>query len=103
MDISADAAPAPRHRSRDVGDYVRDEPLRSLMVATAAGFILGGGVNSRVGLAMLTFVGRMALRGVVTSSLVELVTGSHDRGIKDSASLDSEGHDNRRRDFQKSG
>ena len=103
MDISADAAAAPRHRSRDVGDYVRDEPLRSLMVATAAGFILGGGVNSRVGLAILTLVGRIALRGVVTSSLVGLVTGSHDRGIQDGPSLDSEGHDNRRRDFQKSG
>jgi len=73
------------------------------MVATGAGFILGGGVNSRVGRAMLTLVGRIALRGVVTSSLVDLVTGSHDRGIKDSASPDSEGHDNRRRDFQKSG
>ena len=101
MDISADAA-ARRDRSRDLGDYVRDEPLRSLMVATGAGFILGGGVNSRVGRAMLTLLGRIALRGVVTSSLVDLVTGIHDRGIKDSASIDSEGHDNRRRDFQKS-
>jgi hypothetical protein len=88
MDISADAAATGRQRYRDVGDYIRDEPLRSLMVATAAGFILGGGVNSRVGRAMLTLVGRIALRGVVTSSLVELVTGSHDRGIKDSASLE---------------
>ena len=88
MDISADAAATGRQRYRDVGDYIRDEPLKSLMVATAAGFILGGGVNSRVGRAMLTLVGRIALRGVVTSSLVELVTGSHDRGIKDSASLE---------------
>ena len=103
MDISADAVAARHHRSRDVGDYVRDEPLRSLTVATAAGFILGGEVNSRIGLAMLTFVGQIALRGVVTSSLVELVTGSHDNGRKDSASLDSERNDKRRRDFQKSG
>jgi hypothetical protein len=80
MDISADATAARRDRSRDLGDYVRDEPLRSLMVATAAGFILGGGVNSRIGLAMLTLVGQIALRGVVTSSLVEVVTGSHDSG-----------------------
>ena len=50
------------------------------MVAIAAGFILGGGVNSRIGLAMFTLVGQIALRGVVTSSLVELVTGSHDSG-----------------------
>ncbi len=45
-------------------DYVRGEPLWSLMVATAAGFILGGGVNSRIGLAMLTFVGQIAILGV---------------------------------------
>jgi hypothetical protein len=54
-----------------VGDYVRDQLLRSLTVATAAGFILGGGLNSRLGLAMLTFVGQIACRRVVTSTLVE--------------------------------
>ena len=69
-------------------DYVREEPLRSLAVATAAGFILGGGLNSRIGLALLTFAGRLALRGVVTSSLVELITGSHDNGRKLSAKLE---------------
>jgi DUF883 C-terminal glycine zipper region len=45
-------------------DYVREEPLRSLTVATAAGFILGGGLNSRIGLALLT--------SLVGSSFVEL-------------------------------
>jgi hypothetical protein len=90
MAISADAAAPRHHQSRDVGDYVRDEPLRSLTVATAAGFVLGGGLKSRIGAAMLTFVGRIALRGVVTSSLVDLVTGSHDNGRKVSANVDSE-------------
>jgi len=103
MDISTDAPAARRHRSRDVGAYVRDEPLRCLTIATAAGFILGGGVNSRIGLAMLAFVGQIFLRGVVTSSLVELITGRQDNRRKDSASLERERHDNRRRDFQKSG
>jgi hypothetical protein len=69
-------------------DYVREEPLRSLTVATAAGFILGGGLNSRIGLALLAFAGRIALRGVVTSSLVELITGSQDNGRKRSANLE---------------
>jgi hypothetical protein len=69
-------------------DYIREEPLRSLAVATAAGLILGGGLNSRIGLALLTFAGRRALRGVVTSSLVELITGSHDNGRKLSAKLE---------------
>jgi hypothetical protein len=90
MAISADAAAPRHHRSRDVGDYVRDEPLRSLTVATAAGFILGGGLNSRIGLAMLSFAGRVALRRIVTSALVELVTGSHDNGSEVSARLDCE-------------
>jgi hypothetical protein len=90
MAISADAAAPWHHRSRDVCDYVRDEPLRSLAVATAAGFILGGGLNSRIGLAMLTFAGRIALRRIVTSTLVELVTGSHDNGGEVSARLDCE-------------
>jgi hypothetical protein len=90
MGISADATAARHHRSRDLGDYVRDEPLRSLTVATAAGFILGGGLNSRISLAMLTLVGQIALRGFVTNALIELVTGSHDNGRKVSANLDSE-------------
>jgi hypothetical protein len=68
-------------------DYVREDPLRSLGVATAAGFILGGGLNSRIGLALLTVAGRMALREVVTRSLVELISGSHDNGRKLSAKL----------------
>ena len=90
MAISGDATAPGHHRSRDVGDYVRDEPLRSLTAATAAGFILGGGLNSRIGLAMLTFAGRIALRGIVTSTLVELVAGSHDNGGEVRARLDCE-------------
>ena len=59
MDISA--ASAVLHR--DMGEYVRGEPLTALAIATVAGFVLGGGVNRRIGLAMLTIVGRIALRG----------------------------------------
>jgi hypothetical protein len=61
-------------------DYVRAEPLKSVAVATAAGFILGRGLNSRVGLALLAFAGQIALRGVVKSTLAELATGSHNNG-----------------------
>ena len=67
-------------RSPDLVDYVRAEPLRSVTIAAASGFILGVGLNSRVGLALLAFAGRIALRQIVTDSLVELVTGNHNNG-----------------------
>jgi hypothetical protein len=61
-----------------VGEYVRDEPLTALAIATVAGFVLGGGVNRRVGLAVLTIAGRIALRSVATGLIVGMVTGTHD-------------------------
>ena len=82
MDTPANSA-APY---RSVEEYVRDEPLTALAIATAAGFVLGGGVNGRLGLAMLTIAGRMALRGFATSLLVGMVTGSHDNGGNGSVS-----------------
>ena len=73
--ISADAVERLRRRERDIGDFVREEPLTALAIAGAAGFILGGGANSRIGLALLTIVGRIALRGAATSFIIDLVTG----------------------------
>jgi hypothetical protein len=67
---------APPHRT--IGDYVRDEPLTALAVATAAGFVLGGGVNRRLGLAMLTMVGRVALRNVAASLIAGIITNDND-------------------------
>src|ERR1022692_4122527 len=64
-----------RWRERNVGEFVREEPLTALAIAGAAGFILGGGANSRIGLALVTIVGRIALRGAATSFIVGLVTG----------------------------
>ncbi len=76
--ISADADERLRRRERDVGEFVREEPFTALAIAGAAGFILGGGANSRIGLALLTIVGRIALRGAATSFIVGLVTGNAD-------------------------
>jgi hypothetical protein len=47
-----------------VGEYIRDEPLTALAIAAAAGFVVGGVVNRRLGLTMFTIVGRIALRGI---------------------------------------
>jgi DUF883 C-terminal glycine zipper region len=86
-----------------VGEYVRDEPLTTLAIATAAGFVLGGGVNRRIGLAMLAMVGRTVLRDVATSLILGMVTGSYDNATQDSARQGGQRHDNGRTEFQKPG
>jgi len=90
-------------RHRNVGEYVRDEPLTALAIASVAGFVLGGGVNRRIGLALLTTVGRIVLRGVATSLIVGMVTASHDSRGQDSTRHGSGRHDNGRTDFQEPG
>jgi len=70
-----------------VGEYVREEPLGSLAIAAAAGFIVGGGLNSRIGRAMLTIVGRIALQGAVTSFIAgTLPARTHENGRPNRAS-----------------
>jgi hypothetical protein len=97
-----------RRRDRDIGEYIREEPLTSLAIASGVGFIFGGGANSRIGLALLTTVGRIALRGVTTNFIVDLVTGRHDHQRPDRAttrgrSHRNSNHDKPRTDFSESG
>ena len=99
MEVSANSAT----RHRDLVEYVRDEPLTALAIAGAAGFVLGGGVNRRIGLAILTIVGRIALRGIATSLIAGMVTGSHDDIKQENAKPGGGRHDNGRTDFQKPG
>lgn len=94
-----------RRRERDIGEYVREEPLTALAIAGGVGFIFGGGANSRIGLALLTLVGRIALRGAATSFIVGLVTGNRDDQNSDRAKARGEGyrnghHDNGRTDIR---
>ena len=93
-----------RRRERDIGEYIKKEPLISLAIAGGIGFIFGGGANSRIGLTLLSIVGRIALRGAATSFIVGLVTGNHDNRRSDSGNArggsDRNGHhDNGRTDF----
>ena len=109
MDNSADASSADaiekmRRRERDVGEYIREEPLTSLAIASGVGFIIGGGANSRLGLALLGIVGRIALRGAATNFIVDLVAGNHDSRRQDRATTHGGRHrnghyDNGRTDF----
>ncbi len=110
MDNSADASSADaiermRRRERDVGEYIREEPLTALAIAGGVGFIFGGGARSKIGLALLTLVGRIALRGAATSFIVGLVSGNHDnqkpeRAPSRDGSYRNGQHDNRRTDFR---
>ena len=68
-----------RYIERDLGDYIREEPLTALAIAGAAGFVLGGGVSSRLGLAALAMVGKIALRGAATNFIVGLFAPSPDQ------------------------
>ena len=102
---SADAIEKMRRSERDVGDYIREEPLTALAIAGGVGFIFGGGARSKIGLALLTLVERIALRGAATSFIVGLVSGNHDnqrpgRATSRGGSYRNGQHDNRRTDFR---
>lgn len=93
-----------RRRDRDIGEYIREEPLISLAIAGGVGFILGGGANSRLGIALLSIAGRIAIRGAATSFIVDLVSGDHgnERPNREHARGGSNRnghHDKRRTDF----
>jgi hypothetical protein len=103
LDTSADR----KVRRRDVAEYVKDEPLTALAIASVAGFILGGGITRRLGFAMLTTASQIALRVVATSMIVGIVTGADGAGnphmstSRGRGSSDGGRDDNARANFQK--
>lgn len=71
------SAEPPQHecqRSRSLSDYVRDEPVTSLAIAAGVGFIVGGGANTRPGLALLALIGRFAVREAATHFIVGVLS-----------------------------
>ena len=78
--MSSDRPRRSHGRDRDIGEYIKDEPLTALAIAGAAGFILGGGASSRIGLAALAMVGKVALRGAATNFLVALFVPNPNQG-----------------------
>lgn len=93
-----------RRPDRDIGEYIKEEPLTSLAIAGTVGFVVGGGANSRVGIALLGLVGRIALRRAATSFVVDLFTGNRDNQRTDrpktrGRSRRNGHHDNPRTDF----
>jgi hypothetical protein len=95
VDISANSDV----RRRDLGEYVRDEPFTALAISALAGFVLGGGVNRRIGLAMLMMAGRVALRGAATNMVTAILLDRQDNSGRGGANPDGEDHDNGRTDY----
>ena len=76
MKTSAEFALNESRRSCDAREYIRHEPVTALAIAAGAGFIVGGGASTRPGLALLAFIGRIAVREAATYFLIGTVAGS---------------------------
>jgi hypothetical protein len=83
--VDPPAAPVDRpRRGRSLEGFVKDEPLTALAIAVTAGFILGGGAETRIGRSALGFVGRFAIRSAVSNLLVAMLVGNHEGAAKGS-------------------
>lgn len=51
-----------------VEERIRDRPLLSMAVAAGTGFIIGGGLATKPGIALLALFGRTAARDTVTNA-----------------------------------
>jgi hypothetical protein len=56
-----------------VTDAIRREPLKALGAAAAVGFIFGGGASTRVGFAICSVLGRIAMREAALQFITGLV------------------------------
>jgi len=72
-------------------------------IAAAAGFLIGGGLKNRLGLAILGIVGRVAIQGAATTFMAALAAGNHHNETPNGASRDSNGYDKPRGNVQESG
>ena len=68
--------------SSDWSRLVTERPLTALVVAAGAGFIVGGGARSRLGLAMLGIAARIGIRQA-TVNFIKQVT-NHERAGRNS-------------------
>ena len=100
------------HELETLGEYIKEEPLKSIAIASAAGFILGGGAKSRMGLAALAVAGKTVMRGAVTNLIVGLFFPAAKRTTRKRAKPrrrarderhDHGRHDNGRTDLRHSG
>jgi len=58
---------------RQLEKTIREKPLSAAALAATAGFIFGGGLATRPGLAMLMLLGRMAAKETAVNLVTEMV------------------------------
>ena len=58
---------------REVEKTIREKPLSAAALAATVGFIVGGGLATRPGLAMLILFGRMAAKETAVNFVTEMV------------------------------
>jgi len=58
---------------RQIEKTIREKPLSAAAIAATAGFIVGGGLATRPGLAMLMLFGRMAARETAVNFVTDMV------------------------------
>jgi ElaB/YqjD/DUF883 family membrane-anchored ribosome-binding protein len=58
---------------RQLEKTIREKPLSAAAIAASAGFIVGGGLATRPGLAMLMLFGRMAARETAVNFVTDMV------------------------------
>ena len=59
-------------------EMVQAQPVISIAIAAAAGFVLGGGMRSRNGVALLAFIGQLAMRDAMGNIVNGTFGGSND-------------------------
>jgi len=65
-------------------ESIKQYPLSALGIAAGAGFILGGGLRSRVGIAVILFAGRQVAQEVMLPALATLIDEYGKRNLKTS-------------------
>jgi len=66
--------------SRQIVRLIRDQPLKCAGAVAAAGFVVGGGLSGALGLAVLGFLARTAVRATVYDLLAVFRNQRNQRG-----------------------
>jgi len=66
-----------RRADLSLTEIIQEQPITSVAIAVAAGFILGGGVRRSNGLALLMLLGQMAMRDALGNIVSEALGNSH--------------------------
>src|SRR5277367_2540448 len=69
-------------RLRALEESIKEQPIKALGLGALAGFVIGGGYRSRLGLSVLLFMGKAAMREMAVSAVAGAIN-QHDRSGSD--------------------